>query len=247
MRPAETLPHSAVRRAAALARGPHACPSCEAPTFAEPPVPWTDLRDYVVRCDSCDRPVSVRVDRDLVLDPHSAPRDLRDAPGMYEPVEELLERRSLRAFRLRVAAALALPSLVGLVTLLSGGGVQLALLLYTAAVLPGAWFGPALFMSAFVELTELRACATGLLPGNRVHHLDRPVEVEAGRWDQWMREERRRERERAEQPEAVLRELERVLDERELRRVRAMAVHGVVPPEHLDDLLRFKRSWTSVA
>jgi hypothetical protein len=102
-------------------------------------------------------------------------------------------------------------------------------------------------MSAAVELADLRARIAAQLPGNRVHHLDHPVEVEAGRWDQWTREERRRERERAEQPEAVLRELERVLDERELRRVRAMAVHGEVPPGHLDDLLRFRRSWSSVA
>ena len=63
----ETIPHSLVLRAAAIARGPHACPTCESPTFAEPPIPWTDLRDYVVQCEVCERPISVRVDRSRVL------------------------------------------------------------------------------------------------------------------------------------------------------------------------------------
>jgi hypothetical protein len=71
------------------------------------------------------------------------------------------------------------------------------------------------------------------------------IEVAPGRWDQWMREERRRRHEVADHPHAVLRELERVLDERELRRVRALAQQGEVPPTHLLDLLRFRRSWNA--
>jgi vacuolar-type H+-ATPase subunit I/STV1 len=71
------------------------------------------------------------------------------------------------------------------------------------------------------------------------------IEVERGRWDQWQREEKLRARERAEHPDAVLRELERVLDERELRRVRVLAERGEVPAEHLDDLLRYRRPWAA--
>jgi hypothetical protein len=242
----ETVPPSAVRRAAAIARGPHACPSCEAPTWAEPPVPWTDLRDYVVRCDACERPIAVHVDPDLVLRRANAPREVLDTPGMYEPVEELLLTRGQDGFRRRLAAAMALPTLVALLSLVAGFSALTAVILFAALVLPGALFMPALLAAAFGELLYARRVIAERL-GLRHARQGRPVELVAGRWDQLLREERRRERERADAPDAVLRELERVLDERELRRVRALAERGDVPMSHLDDLLRFRSAWTSTS
>lgn len=246
MQSSDPLPPSIVRRAAAIARGPHACPACEAPTWAEPPVPWVDVRDYVVRCDSCERPVTVKVDRDLVLQRRSAPRDVADQPGMYDPVAELLDRRGRRAFWGRVAATLVPPVVLASCVLGAGGDPRLAWLLGAAAILPSSMWAPGAIARAWGGLLTQRARMRSTWR-SRQHHQEHVVELEPARWDQWAREEKRRQRERAEQPEAVLRELERVLDDRELRRVRALAEQGAVPPEHLDDLLRFRRTWNSVA
>ncbi|MCW2922540.1 MAG: hypothetical protein JWL76_2414 [Thermoleophilia bacterium] len=246
---AEPIPHALVRRAAAIARGPHACPTCECPTFAEPPVPWTDLRDYVVRCHACERPISVRVDRDRVLRRNAMPRHVRLAPDLHDPVAELLDTRGRRAFAMRVLAALALPILAGAVALQAGAAPLIALALATLVVLPSSLWGPALLAMATTATTAW-ARRIGDAIGERLDRTPRQestIEVAPGRWDQWLREEKLRQRERHEHPDAVLRELERVLDERELRRVRALAEHGEVPFDHLDDLLRFRRTWTTVA
>lgn len=243
MRPVEPLPPSIVRRAAAIARGPHACPSCECPTWTEPPVPWTDLRDYIVRCDACERPIAVRIDRDRVLRRGRAPREAMREPGMFDPVAELLDRRDRRAFVARVLAAMPIPlALVALVAALGAGPVVVGIATVVGIALGSCW-GPALLAAAWGTMLEASSGAVRAVREHR-HQPTGVVEVESGRWDQWMREERRRERERAERPEAVLIELERVLDERELRRVRALAERGEVPPEALEDLLRFRRSWS---
>ncbi len=250
---AEPIPHVAVRRAAAIARGPHACPTCEAPTFAEPPVPWTDLRDYVVRCDSCERPIAVRVDRTRIVRRRSLPRQVRRTPEFHDPVGELLDARGRRAFAMRLLAAMVLPIAVASIVLKLGAEPLTAFALGLLAVIPGSLWGPAVLMLASeriaCEALQLRDRARVALDEwlHRAPRQEHAIEVVPGRWDQWAREERRREREREEHPDAVLRELERVLDPRELRRVRALAEHGDVPPDHLDDLLRFRRTWTTVA
>lgn len=245
----EPIPHALVRRAAAIARGPHACPNCECPTFAEPPVPWTDLRDYVVRCHACERPIAVRVDRDRVLRRNAAPRHVRLAPDLHDPVAELLDTRGRRAFAMRLLAALVLPILVGMVALQASTAPLAALALATVATLPGAIWGPAL-LALVATAVAARARRIGAMVAARLDRAPRQestIEIAPGRWDQWLREEKLRQRERHEHPDAVLRELERVLDDRELRRVRALAEHGEVPFDHLDDLLRFRRTWTTVA
>jgi len=246
----ETIPHSLVLRAAAIARGPHACPTCESPTFAEPPIPWTDLRDYVVQCEVCERPISVRVDRSRVLRRRELPAHLRgrDVSG-YDPVGELLDTRGAGAFATRLLAALVLPLAAALVALRLGAAPTQVFAASIVAIVPGALWVPAVLATTFHAIgAALRRIA------NRARTLLRrqpaqaaTIEVAPGRWDQWMREERLRERERHEHPEAVLRELERVLDSRELHRVRALAERGEVPADHLDDLVRFRRTWTTVA
>jgi hypothetical protein len=245
----ETIPHAVVRRAAAIARGPHACPTCECPTFAEPPVPWTDLRDYVVRCDACERPMTVRVDRSRILRRNAVPRHVRLAPDLHDPVAELLDTRGRRAFAMRLLAALTVPVAVASIALQAGATPFVALVLATVAALPGALWAPALLALA-AEAVSIRVQRLHEQVDGRFHRTPRQestIEVAPGRWDQWLREEKLRQRERYANPEAVLRELERVLDERELRRVRALALRGDVPFDHLDDLLRFRRSWTTVA
>lgn len=245
----EPIPHALVRRAAAIARGPHACPTCECPTFAEPPIPWTDLRDYVVRCHNCECPIAVRVDRDRVLRRNAAPRHARLAPDLHDPVAELLDTRGRRAFAMRLLAALVLPIAVAMVALQAGASPLAALAAAMLAAIPGSLWGPALLALAVTagtrRATNLRASIAVRL--DRAPRQESTIEVSPGRWDQWLREEKLRQRERHEHPDAVLRELERVLDERELRRVRALAEHGEVPFDHLDDLLRFRRAWTTVA
>lgn len=243
MRPPETMPPSIVRRAAAIARGPHPCPSCECPTWAEPPVPWTSLRDYLVRCDACERPLLVRVDRDAVLRRGAAPASVAADPEMYDPVRELLERRDRRAFVARVVIAAALPLLVVALAWRAGVAPLVAAACCAALVVPSALWAPALAASAWGVILRWCRQLSGAVPRRREQVAI--VEVARGRWDQLLREERRRQRDRAEHPDAVLRELERVLDERELRRVRALAERGEVPPAHLDDLLRYRRSWAA--
>lgn len=233
----EPVPESIARRAAAIARGPHPCPSCEAPTWAEPPVPWLGMRDYLVRCDACDRPINVHVDRELVVRREHAPRALLSQPGMVDPLDELLRTRDRAAVLRRLAIAAVGP--LATATAASALGLPPAWLLAAtlAAVVPSCMWLPVLAAIAWSRVGSLR---TARAPRREAAA---PVRVERGRWDQWLREERRRERERAQEPEAVLRELERVLDERELRRVRLLAERGEVPLAHLDDLLRYRRSW----
>lgn len=245
----EPIPPALVRRAAAIARGPHACPTCESPTFAEPPVPWTGLRDYVVRCECCERPVAVRVDRDRVLRRNAAPRHVRSVPDLNDCVSELLDTRGRRAFGMRLLAALVPPILVAAVALQSGSAPLDALVFATIAVLPASLWAPALLALAVAALVAHARSMSAVLRArfDRSPRQAATIEVVPGRWDQWMREEKLRQRERHEYPEAVLCELERVLDERELRRVRALAERGEVPPSHLDDLLRFRSSWSTVA
>lgn len=238
MTTAAPLPPSFVRRAAAIARGPHSCPTCHAPMWAEPPVPWSGMRDYVVRCEGCQRPVAVRVNRGA-LERGEPGRDSA-VHAMVDPVSDRLHRPGRGGFVWRVGAALLAPALLALCALAAGGAAPLAFLLAMVGILPASMFGP-----AAVALISHRVAAVLRRPLHRGGRA--ATTVEPARWDQWLREERRRERERADQPGAVLQELERLLDERELRRVRALADRGEVPAEHLEDLLRFRRSWQSVA
>lgn len=228
-----------VQRAAAIARGPHACPWCECPTWADPPVPWTDLRDYIVICDACERPVQVKVDRQRIAR-RTVDVRVTDALPRADAVDELLDGRGAGAFVRRTLAAAVLPLLVLALALQSGASFAVTVVLTVCSMLPAAAWGPAIVAMLGHRLALARHA---LRPRSRTA----PAVLEVARWDQWMREERRRERERRERPKAVLEELERVLDERELRRVRALAEHGQVPPAHLDDLLRFRRSWRSIA
>lgn len=241
---ADPVPAGIVRRAATIARGPHPCPSCECPTWAEPPVPWTDLRDYVVRCDACERPISIRIDRDRVLRRGAVPAHLRPAAGI-DAVDELLDTRGTRAFALRLVAAAALPVAFALLALALGASVPLALVAAAVAIVPGAAWAPSIAAigCAAVASRAREAAARARRIAHRRPLQVEPVEVVAGRWDQWQREQKLRDRDRAEHPEALLRELERVLDERELRRVRLLAERGDVPAAHLDDLLRFRRAF----
>jgi hypothetical protein len=240
----DALPPGIVRRAATIARGPHACPTCECPTWAEPPIPWTDLRDYVVRCDACERPIAIRVDRDRILRRGAVPRHLREQ-GTDAAVAELLDTRGRRAFALRLAAALTLPVLLAVIALAAGSGIPIALTWAMLAIVPGALWAPALAASAASKLAAAwrRLIGTARTAAHIGPRQETTIDVAAGRWDQWIREEKLRSRDRIEHPDAVLQELERVLEDRELRRVRALAERGDVPAEHLEDLLRFRRSW----
>ena len=239
----EDLPPSIVRRAAAIARGPYACPNCECPTWTEPPVPWVGLRDYVVRCDVCERPIAVRVDHERIRRRRGL-RAYTNTIDMYEPVTELLDRRDVRAFAARVASAAPIPILVGALAITGGArGGGLALLV-AAAIMVGSMWGPALVATAWGHSVE-RAMGLQVARRRRRHQPLDVIEVAPSSWNSWLREERRRAREVADHPHAVLRELERVLDDRELRRVRTLAEQGEVPPTHLLDLLRFRRSWSA--
>jgi hypothetical protein len=239
----DQLPPSIVRRAAVIARGPYACPNCDQPTWTEPPVPWVGLRDYLVRCEACERPISVRVDRERIQRRRGL-RAYTDWPDMYEPVTELLDRRDLRAFAARVACAAPAPILVAAVALAAGASHALFVVAVAAAIIVGAMWGPAVAAGAWGASIE-RSLGMRTARRRRRHQPLDVIEVAPGRWDQWMREERRRRHEVADHPHDVLRELERVLDDRELRRVRALAERGEVPPTHLLDLLRFRRAWNS--
>lgn len=244
MQRTDAVPPELVRRAATIARGPHACPSCESPTWAEPPVPWVDLRDYVVQCDACERPLAVRVDRDRMLGAGALPRHLRREEDQ-DATMELLDTRGGRAFALRVLAAGALPVVAGALAWELGAPVPAAIGVAAAASVPGSLWGPALVATAVDHARRgvRRSRAAGRRILRRRPRAAAAVEVAPGRWDQWSREQKLRERDRVEHPQAVLRELERVLDVRELRRVRLLAEQGAVPPDHLEDLLRHRRSW----
>jgi hypothetical protein len=240
----DSLPDTVVQRAAAIARGPHACPHCECPTWTEPPVPWTGLRDFVARCDWCERPISVRVDRDRIVRRGALPAHLGHAAA-HDPVAELLDARGGRAFALRTLAALVPPLLAGALAVGLGGSPVLAAALVLLLVVPAALWMPALVALAWTALAERIGASGAALRrlARRAPRMAYAVEVAPGRWDQWLREGRIRSCDRVEHPDAVMRELERVLDERELRRVRRMAEHGDVPPEQLDELLLHRRLW----
>ncbi|MCB0880059.1 MAG: hypothetical protein KDC46_13895 [Thermoleophilia bacterium] len=242
----DALPPGIVRRAAAIARGPHACPTCESPTWAEPPVPWTDLRDYVVQCDTCERPVAVRIDRDRILRRGAVPEHLRDAAGQ-DAVAELLDTRGRRAFALRLAAAAAPSLLVAAFGWYAGAAPATIFLLAVALVVPGAAWFPSLLAAAIDAcVSRVRDSTSAALEAVRLGRRPKratTIELVPGRWDQWQREQRLRERDRSEHPEEVLVELERVLDERELRRVRLLAERGEVPAGNLADLAQFRRTW----
>lgn len=243
MRTEDQLPPSIVRRAAVIARGPYACPNCECPTWTEPPVPWVELRDYTVRCDVCERPIAVRVDRDRIVRRRGL-RAYTNSVDMYEPVAELLDRRDLRAFAARVACAAPVQMVVAAAALLAGASLSRLVLLVAAAIIVGSLWGPAVVAGIWGASIERSLGITTKRRRRRHQPLD-VIEVAPGRWDQWMREERRRRHEVAAHPEAVLRELERVLDERELRRVRTLFEQGEVPSTHMLDLIRFRRSWSA--
>lgn len=241
---ADAVPPGIVRRAATIARGPHACPTCECPTWAEPPVPWTGLRDYVVRCDSCERPIAIHIDRDRILRRGAVPRHLREH-GVDAAVAELLDTRGRRAFALRLAAAIVLPAVLASIAIGAGASASIVLLWAALAIVPSALWAPAT-AATLAAWSADAARRLGVRVRTAAHHAPRQqstIDVVAGRWDQWLREEKLRTRDRIEHPDAVLQELERVLEDRELRRVRALAERGEVPIEHLEDLLRFRRSW----
>lgn len=242
------LPHRSVRRAAVIARGPHACPHCECPTWTEPPVPWTDLRDFVVRCDACERPITVRIDRDRIMHRGAVPTSRRAEAGV-DAVDELLDTRGATAFALRLLAASTFPIFTATLAFSLGATILASLAVAAIGVVPAALWMPALVAAA---ASSLRGSARSLVDRLRRHSRQQhgpreTIEVVAGRWDQWLHEEKVRARDRAEFPEVVLVELERVLDERELRRVRLLAERGEVPAGHLEDLLRYRRTWNGAA
>ncbi len=244
MTPSDSMPPGIVRRAATIARGPHACPTCECPTWAEPPVPWTDLRDYVVRCESCERPIAIRIDRRRILRRGAVPRHLR-AGLDHDSVAELLDTRGRRAFALRLLIA-SLPVALLVASLVAAGAAPYVVLLAgVLAILPAAAWCPAAVGIALDELRRVAAFAVERVGARLVRDPRQvaPVEVARGRWDQWQREQRVRARDRALHPEALLEELERVLDDRELHRVRVLAERGDVPAAHLDDLLQHRRAF----
>lgn len=233
--PAAATPPQLAGHVAAIVRGPHPCPWCEGATWTDPPVPWTAQRDFLSPCEWCSRPIVVRVDRARASRRH-VPVDLASAHAPQDPVARLLEQPGPIGFLRRLVIAAIGPLAVATAFLAIGGPVALVLVAVLASIVPAARSGPA--------LGALVAARLGTLAGAvRPARGTAPVTVARGRWDQWLREQRQRQRERSQQPEAVLEELRSLLGEREWRRVRLLAERGGVPAEHLDDLLRFRRSW----
>ncbi len=235
----DAVPAAVVHRAAMVARGPRACPHCECPTWTEPPVPWTGLRDYVTRCDWCERPVVVRIDRARIMRRRSAPATSQ-VPS--DAVSELLDTPGARAFAHRALAGFGVLVLVGALLLRAGASPQLVSALLLVFVVPTALWAPSLMATCFSAFAaRIRSARVRARRAARLRPAPREmVEVATGRWDQWLREERVRERDRMEHPDALLRELDRVLDDRELRTVRRLAEHGDVQSEQIDDLLRLR-------
>ncbi|MCW2956057.1 MAG: hypothetical protein JWO69_926 [Thermoleophilia bacterium] len=224
-----------VHRAAELARGPHACPWCESPTWTQPPVPWPALRDYVARCGTCERPIQVRIDPTRVVRRGEVRLPLGSA---VEEVDRMLDAPGAPAFVRRLLAASAAAVLLVAAVVAMGTPTAGLVLLVPVVLVACALWAPGI--AALLGWAIARPLHTD-------RSLDTPVEIDAARWDQWLREARRRQVDREQHPGAVLAELERMLDPRELRRVRALAEHGEMPAASLDDLLEFRRSWTSVA
>src|SRR6476661_6675325 len=92
------------RRIAAIVRGPHARPECDAPTWTTPPEPWPAMRSFVTACAACSRPLEVRVRPELVV--RGISND--DAPRL-DPVTELLDTPGVRSFRRRLTVAALAP------------------------------------------------------------------------------------------------------------------------------------------
>jgi len=185
-------------------------------------------------CELCERPLQVRVDPARLTDRDIARARERSRPDR-DPLDALLEAPGERGFARRFGAAFLVLAVGAAIVLAGTHSVVLALFAALLLALPAAAWGPALVAQTFGRL--LRRIVAEPLARRAVRP---PVWITTGRWDQWLREGLTRERERAEQPEAVLVQLARVLDERELRRVRALAVEGVVPAAQLDELLRMR-------
>lgn len=231
-----------LEQAEALARGPHPCPGCEHPLWSDPPVPWTGLRDYVVRCECCMRPVQVRIDRNA-LHPglHAAstvvhPDHGRSGEGTGGV--DLLTRSGQSGFRRRLLAAAAVVGAVLLVALVAGLAPFAAGILATASIVPAALLGPTLAATLLAADSRARRMLARrpTIPGA-------PVSVHAARWDQWLREVRVRRAER--DSDALLEELGRHVDPRELARIHRLISSGAVPASHLDDLVHFRRSFAA--
>jgi hypothetical protein len=200
------------------------------------------MRDYIAQCDACERPLHVRIDQDRIVRRSILVDLARDLP-VSDPVSTLLDTKTRRAFWSRVVWAAMFVCLAAGAAILLGASRSVVIGVVLVAVIPAAMWAPALAAS-------IEGYVRGALTQTRrrgVRRSDAPVELSVARWDQWIRETRIRERDQLANPELVLRELERVLDDRELRRVRAMAASGEVPSSSLEDLLRYRRTWRHVA
>ncbi|MCW2973036.1 MAG: hypothetical protein JWN72_1309 [Thermoleophilia bacterium] len=234
----EAISPEVVRRAARIAHGPHTCPWCSGPTRTDPPLPWRGLRDYLVPCEACDRPILVKIRRERIARKRVTVRLGEPAlHGVHEHVGELLAAPGGSGLLRRVAAALPWVVLFGLLVGGLGGGRILVALAMLAAVVPAAMWGP-------VITGTLVGTADRLTSPLQRRSRAQPVQLAKGRFDQWAREEQHRSVELREDPDAVFAELALVLDHRELRRVRELTAQGEVPLAHLDDLLRRRRGWT---
>ena len=226
------------RRAAMLARGPHACPWCGGPTRTDPPVPWHGLRDYLVPCEACDRPVLVKVRRERISRGVVTVRLANGATRTRdEHVEELLREPGRRGMLQRELAAASLVLLAFALVRGGSGSTGLAGFAALLTVLPASLWGATL-------MGELAGVADEVRTRVRQRLRSRPVQLACGRVDQWSREMRYRRAELEADPDAVFAELECILEPRELQRVREMTARGEVPLARLDPLLRRRRCWT---
>lgn len=183
MRPAQAMPASIVRRAAAVARGPHACPSCGHPTWTEPPANWSDLRDYVARCERCERPVVVATEPARLARASLQSLRLLDDPRAFDPQSELLDRMDPRAFFVRVAVAGVGPAGGAALVAAAGGSANVATAVALALVVPSSLFAPGL-----VAQVRSRLVALWLERTSRGRTGGRSITVLPGRWEAWRRE-----------------------------------------------------------
>lgn len=237
--------HELTLNIVAAARGPHACPCCGCPTWTDPPVPWVDYRDFVVQCGACERPISVRVDRDIALTNQKVFKHQYGAKS--KAVDSFLDGRGWRTFVIRCIAAALLPAFCGIVAYQLGATALSSWAAAVIVVIPSALWMPALLASMLIGGWIRARLLIGQLRRLRYRAGKHKgvVELTVGRWDQWHREQRLRDRDRREHPDAVLQELSHTLSDRELRRVRWLATNGDVSPDSLEDLLRYRRSWRS--
>ncbi|MBC7461581.1 MAG: hypothetical protein H7287_09500, partial [Thermoleophilia bacterium] len=123
-----------VRRAAKIAHGPHTCPWCSGPTRTDPPLPWRGLRDYLVPCEACERPILVQIRRERIARKRVTVRLGEPAPhGVREHVGELLAAPGTGGLLRRTAAALPWVVSLGLLVAVVGGGRGVVTLLMLAA------------------------------------------------------------------------------------------------------------------